>query len=64
MDIMRNCRLVYLQQNRKLMSKVYRRLLLSFLILSSFSASYGQGVGVNEDGTDPDISAILDVKSQ
>jgi len=60
---MRNCRLVYLQQNRKLMSKVYRRLLLSFLILSSFSASYGQGVGVNEDGTDPDISAILDVKS-
>ena len=25
--------------------------------------TYGQGVGVNEDGTDPDPSAILDVKS-
>ena len=45
------------------MSKVYRRLLLSTLILSSFSVTYGQGVGVNEDGADPDISAILDVKS-
>lgn len=60
---MRNCRLVFLQQNRNLMSKVYRRLLLLSLLTISFSTSYGQGVGVNEDGSDPDNSAILDVKS-
>jgi hypothetical protein len=60
---MRNCRLVYLQQIRSLMPKVYRKFALSVILIFSISTTYGQGVGVNEDGSDPDISAILDVKS-
>ncbi|MFT5723079.1 MAG: hypothetical protein ACI9JN_000184 [Bacteroidia bacterium] len=60
---MRNCRLVNLQQNRNLGPNVFRRVLLILIIFTSFSTTYGQGVGVNEDGADPDNSAILDVKS-
>ncbi|GEM_PF-2048486 len=61
--MMRNFRLARTQKNRNLLPKVFRRASSLILLLSTFSMTYGQGVGVNEDGTDPDPSAILDVKS-
>ncbi|MFT5512347.1 MAG: hypothetical protein ACI8SE_000745, partial [Bacteroidia bacterium] len=60
---MRNCRLVHTLQNRNLLPKVKKGLFVLFLSALSYSVTYGQGVGVNEDGADPDPSAIMDVKS-
>ena len=60
---MRNSRLAHTLQNKNLLPNIFRWASSLILLLSTFSATYGQGVGVNEDGTDPDPSAILDVKS-
>ncbi len=60
---MRNSRSAHTLQNRNLLPNIFRWASSLIFLLSTFSATYGQGVGVNEDGTDPDPSAILDVKS-
>ncbi len=60
---MRNYRSAHTLQNRNLLPNIFRWASSLIFLLSTFSATYGQGVGVNEDGTDPDPSAILDVKS-
>lgn len=39
-----------------------RAIFLFFLILATFN-TFSQGVGINDDGSNPDASAILDVKS-
>lgn len=39
------------------------RLVLISLLCGSFLTSYGQGVGINETGADPDNSAMLDIRS-
>jgi hypothetical protein len=40
------------------------RFLFSFLTLFVFSFAFSQqGVGINTDGSNPDASAMLDVKS-
>ncbi|MBO6516034.1 MAG: tail fiber domain-containing protein [Bacteroidia bacterium] len=45
------------------MSKLFRRTFFVSTLLFSFSTTYGQGVGINETGADPDNSAMLDVQS-
>ena len=38
-------------------------ILVALLIMLSINSVYSQGVGINDDGSNPDGSAILDVKS-
>ncbi len=45
------------------MNSTYKALILFSYILLFANYSYGQSVGVNSDGSAPDASAILDVKS-
>ncbi len=43
-------------------ASVYQFLVLMLLVLPSIQI-YGQNVGINDDGTDPDNSAMLDIRS-
>jgi len=46
------------------MKRKFKFILITTLLLISITlSSYSQGVGINEDGSTPDVSAILDVKS-
>lgn len=40
-----------------------KRITILMMLLWSFTKADAQGIAVNNDGTDPDLSAILDVKS-
>ncbi len=60
---MRISRLFFLSRVGDFLPNFSQTLVATLLLLFSFTTSYGQGVGVNEDGSDPDVSAILDVKS-
>lgn len=49
--------------NRRIKAaSAYRFLVMTLLVLPSIQI-YGQHVGINDDGTDPDNSAMLDVRS-
>jgi hypothetical protein len=45
------------------MSKTIRLTAICGLLLCSVLTAYGQGVGINENGADPDNSAMLDIRS-